>query len=507
MSPRGPLRLTAAEEMTVRLLCAGSDALRNVVEEVARRQPGSIAWHRRAEAAASGLPSQLPFESPLLPLCVARAQGPRIVDVDGNEYVDCHMAYTASILGHRPAPVLEAVRAAIEGGLGAGHFFEAQVELAELVKQMVPGAERVAVFHSGGEAVSAAVRMARAATGRRLVAKFEGCYHGWHEIGVYNPMMLLAGRLPAGPAGRITPVPATAGVSEAAGEEFIVLPFNSPAAFDTVEQHAAELACVVADPVPPFMADWVDDAGAFAVELREVTARCDVPLVLDEVVAGFRLAPGGAQQAFGLRSDMSCFGKITSGLGIALSLVAGLAQYLDTARTDGLFADWSTPKAWVTNTHAAGHPAVVASLAQLRFVHEHHNAIVARLDRNHELLGRELDRFAEATGIAVRLHGHGRLQSMIVFGDRHWEPDERGFRAVVASASPAELTALFALTLYLRLEGVYAKTVPSMNLSAAHTDADVEQVAAALKRSLLRMRGDGVLPEQLNGRPARAPAR
>lgn len=496
MSGRPPLRLTAAEEMTVRQLCARSDALRDVIEQVARRQPTSVEWHRRAEAAASGLPSQLPFESPLLPLSVTSAQGARITDVDGNEYVDCHMAYTASLLGHRPAPVLRAVQAAIEEGLGAGHFFQAQVELAELVNQMVPGAERVAFFHSGGEGVSAAVRMARAATGRRLAAKFEGCYHGWHEIGVYNSMMLLSGRIPTGPPDNIGAAPATAGVSRAAGEELVILPFNSAAAFDSIEEHAAELACVVADPIPPFMADWVDDASAFIVRLREVTARCNVPLILDEVVSGFRLARGGAQEALDLRSEMSCFGKITSGLGIAMSLVAGRPLYLDTVRTDGLFADYSAAKAWVTNTHAAAHPAIVACLAQLRFVNENYEAITARLDRNHELLRRELDQFADATGIAVRLHGHSRLQSMVVFGRRR-EPAERSFRPVVAGGSPAEMTALLALTMYLRLQGVYVKTVPSMNLSAAHTDEDVEQVAEALKNSLLRMRTDGVLPDQL----------
>jgi glutamate-1-semialdehyde 2,1-aminomutase len=431
----------------------------------------------------------------LLPPCIARAQGPRITDVDGNEYIDCHMAYTANVLGHRPLPVLEAVRASLDLGLGTGHSFEAQVELAELVKKMVPDVERVALFHTGGDAVLAAVRMARAATGRRLVAKFEGCYHGWHEVGLYNPTMLLSGRAPAGPLDRIAACAATGGVSQSAAQELVVLPYNSHVAFDLIRDRAADLACVVADPVPPFMADWLDDARAFMARLQQVTTENDVPLVLDEVVSGFRLAPGGAKEALELRPEMSCYGKITSGLGIALSMVAGRARQLDTARSDGLLSDYSASKAWVTNTHAAAHPAIVASLAQLRFVEENHEAITARLDRNHALLARELDEFAHATGIAVRLHGHPRLQSMVVLGDHATDTTSRDYRAVAAKASRAELIALLALTLYLRLEGVFTKTVPSMNLSAAHTDEDVELVAEALKRSLLRMRNAGVLPD------------
>jgi glutamate-1-semialdehyde aminotransferase len=490
----GPLRLTAAEEATARQLCRDDVALWDVVHRVAAHQPGSVRWNLRAEASASGLPSQLPYSSPLLPLCVVRADGPRITDVDGHEYVDCHMAYTAGVLGHRPAPVVEAVRAALDLGLGAGHFVAAQVELAEQVKAMVPGTERVALFHAGGDAVAAAVSMARAATGRPLVAKLEGCYHGWHEIGLCNPLPALSGRLPSGPLDAIPPEPATAGLPPAAGSDVVVLPFNSPVAFDVVRRRTADLACVVADPIPPFMAGWPDDAAAFVAGLRAVTAECQVPLVLDEVVSGFRLARGGAQESFGVAAEMAAFGKVTSGLGLALSAVAGQGRFLDTARSGGVGADYAAGRAWVTNTHTAAYPAVAAALAQLRFLDEHHEVVTARLDRSHALLGEAVAAIAAETGIAVRLDGHPRLQSMVAFGEAPAGPGERNLRAVVARSTPAQRRALQALPLYLRLEGVYTKSLPTMNLSAAHRDADVELVAGALRRSLLRMAGDGVVP-------------
>lgn len=490
----GALELSRAEVTAARYLCGDNEALWDLVQRVAGRQPASVRWHRRAEAAVSALPSQLPFSSPLLPPCVADAAGARITDLDGNEYVDCHMAYTAGLLGHRPARMLEAVRAALGHGLGAGHFFEAQVELAELVKAMVPGVERVAFFSAGADAVSAAVRMARAMTGRPLVAKFEGCYHGWHEVGLYNPMMLLSGRQPVGQPDDIAPVAATAGLSVAVGGELVILPFNAEAALDTVRRRAAELACVVVDPLPPFMADWPEDARSFVSELRAVTTACDVPLVLDEVVSGFRLAKGGAQEAYGMPADAATFGKITSGLGFPLAMVAGQGRLLDSARTDGLFADYARGKAWVTNTHTAAHPAVVASLAQLRWLDEDHGPIMSHLDRLHGLLRDEVADLAASEGIAVRVHGHPRLQSMVVFGDASPHPADRNYRAVVARASPGDLRAMLALSLYLRLEGVYVKTMPTMNLSAAHTEADVEVVVTGLRRSLLAMRASGLLP-------------
>lgn len=486
------LGLSPAELSTISFLSRGNKRPLEVFVRVAERQRQSTALHRRALTSLSGLPAHLPYEAPILPICVEEARGSRIIDVDGNDYIDCHMAYGANVLGHRPEPILTAVQEALTTGIGAAQFNRQQVELGELVREIVPGTERTTFLHTGSEAVAASLRLARAVTGRSLVAKFEGCYHGSSDIGVYNTTMLLAGRPPQDPLNRIRPEPATGGVTDASGSEFLILPFNSTVAFELIRERAAELACVLVDPTPPFMANWPETARMFVSELRSVTTEVDVPLVFDEVVSGFRLAPGGAQEAFGVTADLACFGKITSGLGIPLTMIVGKSKFMDMLRTNGSFQDYAAQKVWVSTTNAANFVAVAASLAQLQHLRAHYQDIMSRIDRNHAFLKHELQEFSLTSGIPVYLHGHPRLQSMIVLG--HQGDGERTYRAVLSQTSANYFHALTALTFYLRLEGIYTMTVPTMNLSAAHSEADVDHIARSVKKSLLLMRDDGLIP-------------
>jgi glutamate-1-semialdehyde 2,1-aminomutase len=483
--------LSPSELAGIRFLAGGNEKMRAVIESIIARQKGSIAMHRRAAASLSGVPSLLAFEAPMLPVCVERAFGSRIVDVDGNEYIDCHMAYTATVLGHEPPEVAAAVRASIDRGVGGGHFFAEQVELAELVKKMVAGVEAVAFFHTGGEAIQAAVRMARAATRKQRVAKFEGCYHGSNEIGLHNTWMILSAKFPTEPIESITPSAATAGVRTGSDAEYLILPFNSPVAFDLLRKHRDELACVVVDPIPPFIANWPEESKRFVAELAATAREAGVPVIYDEVVCGFRLAKGGAREWSGEAPQMSCYGKIVSGLGVPLSMVAGESRFLDTVRTDGLFADYAGRKAWVASTLSSSFIPVVASLAQLRYLDAHYEEITGRLDRNHADLSERLARFARETGIPVALQGHPRLQMQLSVGKQN--PEEKTYRGMMQATSMTQFRSLMAMTFYLRLNGVYTKLVPSMNLSAAHTEEDIERLAGAIGRSLQQMERDGML--------------
>jgi glutamate-1-semialdehyde 2,1-aminomutase len=381
------------------------------------------------------------------------------------------------------------VRAALDRGLQGGHFFEEQVELGELVRSVVPGAERVAFFHTGGEAIAAAVRLARAATGRSRVAKFEGCYHGSNDVGLHNTWMILSGAVSEDPLDGIRPRAATRGVPT--DDSFLILPYNSTVAFDLVRRHAQELACVVVDPAPAFMSNWVDECRGFVGELVAAACEAGVPVVFDEVVCGFRLARGGAREWSGAAPAMSCFGKVTGGLGLPLSILAGDARFLDLARTSGLFRDYYPGKTWLASTLSSGFLPVVASLAQLRLLAERYDEVVGRLDGNAARLRERLADFAARSGIPVSLQGSPRLQMQLAVGKP--EPTDHTYRGVMASASPAAFRTILALTFYLRLHGVYTKVVPTMNLSAAHTEEDVARVADAVERSLLAMQRDGML--------------
>ncbi|ULH14291.1 aminotransferase class III-fold pyridoxal phosphate-dependent enzyme (plasmid) [Deinococcus sp. KNUC1210] len=315
--------LSAEQSRSLATLCGGNRAVLGVAAQVATRQRRSLEWHARSLDSVAAGRSQLPYFSPLLPICTESAQGAHVWCADGHQYIDAHMGYTSGILGHNPPEVVEGLRAALGRRPGAGYFVQEGVELAELVCSMVPGLERVAFLHSGADAVTAAVRLARAHTRRTLIAKFEGCYHGWHESGLVNTALTWTGRPGEGPLGSIAPELATGGLPHSAGADFLILPYGDDLALELIERHASELAGVLLDPVPRFMMNDLTGAQAFAQRLRDLTAARQIPLIFDEVVTGFRLAPGGVAQAFGLRPDLSVFGKITAGLGVPLSMVGG----------------------------------------------------------------------------------------------------------------------------------------------------------------------------------------
>lgn len=482
--------LSPQDRAGLRMICGNNTRVADVVRQVLDRQRGSVAVHARALQSLTGVPSLLPYEMTVLPVCIDRAQGGRIADIDGNEYIDCHMAATASLLGHNPAPVVQAIQKALPRGLAGGHFFAEQVELAELLRYLVPGLERVGFFHSGGEAIQAGVRLARCVTGKTHVAKFEGCYHGANEVGLHNPWMVLAGQVADSPLEHIPPLAATGGMPT--NPDFLILPYNVSVALELLEQQAEDLACVVVDPLPPFMIRWPEEAQRFIAELCAVAATKGVPVLFDEVVCGFRLARGGAREWAGAVPQMSGYGNITSGLGIPLALLGGEARFLDAARTNGLFRDYfSTPKkVWLTSTLSSSFLPVVAALAQLRYLSDNYDTLMARLDDNAAQLRERLAAFAQQSGIPVALVGHPRLGFHLGVGEK--DPEEHTYRGVMHAAS-TQFQALFAMTFYFRLHGIYTRLVPTMNLSAAHTEQDIAQLADGIAQSLLQMQQDGVL--------------
>jgi len=473
----------------LRRLAPGKAGFAELLAQLASRQRRSLEWHDRARRSGAGLPAQLPYESPLLPVYVDRADGSRIVDVDGNEYVDCHLGYTASVLGHRRAHVDEAVARALEAGAGPGLAVPAQVRLCELICA-ITGADRAALFHTGGEALMAAVRLCRAATGRRCVAKFEGCYHGATELGLRSTTMLLSGRVPDA----LEPSPATAGVGGDA-PELVVLPYGEEAAFERIADRADALAAVVVDPAPMFAAERLDDAAAFLRRLARVTADAGIPLVVDEVVSGFRLARGGAQEAYGFRASIACYGKICGGAGLPVTVLAGDAAILDLATTAGPLQDYPDRRAWVTSTFAANPLAVAAALQQLTYVTAHHDRLFECLDRGQGLLRAAVDDIARRAGVPLRIHGHPRLQPLLVIGSEDAaEPAGDGwYREALRRGRRIDIRSQLAATLYLRLFNVHAKSAPTMATSCAHTDEDIALVAEAIDRSVTRMVSDGLL--------------
>ena len=252
------------------------------------------------------------------PLFVSRGEGAYVEDVEGRRYVDWVMSWGPLILGHAAPQVVDAVREAAESGTSFGTSTEREVELAERIVEAVPSIEKVRLVSSGTEAAMTAIRLARGFTARDRVLKFAGCYHGHSDS-----LLAEAG---SGPA--TLGVPATAGVTSRAAGDTIVATFNDlDGAARAVATYGEGLACVIVEPVAGNMGVVPPDPG-FLEGLRDLCDASGALLVFDEVITGFRVARGGAQELYGVRPDLTVLGKIVGG-GLPLAAFGGRADVMD----------------------------------------------------------------------------------------------------------------------------------------------------------------------------------
>jgi glutamate-1-semialdehyde 2,1-aminomutase len=275
--------------------------------------PGGVSSPARAFKAVGGSP-----------LFVARAEGARFWDEDGRAFIDYVGSWGPMILGHAQPAVVEAVRAAASRGTSYGAPCAAEVELAERIVKLMPAVEKVRFVSSGTEATMSALRVARGFTGRRKILKFDGCYHG------HADSLLVA----AGSGVATLGIPGSPGVPEGTVADTLVAPFNDvPALEAAFREHGHDLAAVIVEPVCGNMGTVAPRAG-YLETLREITSRSGTVLIFDEVMTGFRLALGGAQQLYGVRPDMTCLGKIMGG-GLPAAAYGGRADIMATVAPDG----------------------------------------------------------------------------------------------------------------------------------------------------------------------------
>ena len=281
------------------------------------------------------------------PLFISRGEGSRIFDADGNSYIDYVGSWGPLLLGHRAPPVIQALKQVLEEGTSFGAPTEREVELASLISEIVPSMEMVRLVNSGTEATMSALRLARGFTGRDLAIKFEGCYHGH-----VDSLLVKAG------SGLATlGIADAAGVPKAFAETTIVLPYNSIAAAEQAfTAHGSRIAAVIVEPVAGNMG-CVPPAPGFLECLRELASRDGALLIFDEVMTGFRVALGGAQERYRIRPDLTTLGKIIGG-GLPIGAYGGRAEIMRKIAPLGPVYQAGT---------LSGNPlAVAAGLAMLR---------------------------------------------------------------------------------------------------------------------------------------------
>jgi glutamate-1-semialdehyde 2,1-aminomutase len=364
------------------------------------------------------------------------------------------MAYGPLILGHAAPVVVDAVAAQLERGLTFGAQHALEPELAGLLTSVVPGAEQAIFATTGSEAVAAAVRLARAVTGRRLVLKFEGHYHGWLD-GVFASVGLEPGR--SGPRGRPTVVPATSGIPNGALSDLVVAQWNDPDSVDEIlAANADQIAAIVCEPVA-VNGGLILPRPGFLEHLRRRASETGALLLFDEVITGFRVALGGAQQLHGVRADLAIFAKAIAG-GLALSAVTG---------STSVMAPISTGRLLHNGTFNGNPIAVAAGIACVRYLSASRDIVYAQLDR----LGTAL-----ATGLR---QASPRLTVRQIGPIVHTAVDEPAdIRAIRdrASGAPEAHRRFIEAMLY---RGVHATPRGLWYLSAAHTDDDIEATVAA----------------------------
>jgi glutamate-1-semialdehyde 2,1-aminomutase len=305
------------------------------------------------------------------PPIIERGHGPFVWDVDGNRYIDFVGAFGPLILGHAHHAVVEAMRSAVDAGGSFGATSPAEVRLAELIRSRMPSIERVRFVNSGTEAAMSALRVARAATGRDLVIKFDGGYHGHADSLLVD----------AGSGVATLSIPGSAGVPASVAAQTLVANYND---LDSVaallETHPGIVAAVIVEPVAANMG-VIPPAPGFLAGLRQVTDLAGALLIFDEVITGFRVAPGGAQELYGVRPDLTILGKIIGG-GLPVGAYGGRADLLDLVAPAGPVYQAGT---------LSGHPVVMAAgeATLLQLTADVYNRLEARAGRLEEGLRRE----------------------------------------------------------------------------------------------------------------------
>lgn len=382
------------------------------------------------------------------PLFIEKGKGSKIYDIDGNEYIDYICSWGPNILGHCYPKVIEEVKKACDNGLTFGAPTEKEVVLAELIREIMPSMEVLRMVNSGTEAVMSAIRVARGFTKRDMILKFKGCYHG-HSDGLL---------VKAGSAALTAAVPDSLGVPKSYTENTLVALYNDEKSVEELfEKYGNKIACVVVEPVAANMGVVLPKKG-FLQFLRDITEKYGSLLIFDEVITGFRLSLGGAQEYFGIKPDMTTLGKIVGG-GMPMAVYGGRKEIMDCVAPLGGVYQAGT---------LSGNPiATAAGIATLTALKENKH-LYADLEKKAEKIANSYRK------IGASVNQIGSLLSGF-FTDREVNDYDS------ATSSDTEKYAKFFN--YLLENGIYIapSQYEAMFVSMAHSDEDIEKTCKVIE--------------------------
>ncbi|NDD28209.1 MAG: glutamate-1-semialdehyde-2,1-aminomutase [Proteobacteria bacterium] len=392
------------------------------------------------------------------PVFISAARGARVLDADGNEYIDFIGSWGPMIVGHAHPRVLEAITRAAERGTSYGAPCELEVELAEEIRRAMPSMELVRMVNSGTEAAMSALRVARGFTGRDKVVKFVGCYHGHGDSFLVK----------AGSGALTLGVPDSAGVPADFARHTLTVPFNDEDAIRAViEAHGSEIAALVVEPIPANMGLVAPNPG-FLQLLRDLTAQHGIVLIFDEVMTGFRVGYGGVQALTGIRPDMTLLAKIIGG-GLPVGAYGGRRDIMQCVAPLGPVYQAGT---------LSGNPlAMAAGLETLRILRDDPQAY-ARLEEGGRRVEGGLREAADAAGVPVVVNRQGSMLTLFF----HPGPAVDSYAA--ACASDTERYGRFFRAMLEKGVMLAPSQYEAAFVSLAHTDDQLDRAAAAAREAM-----------------------